>query len=151
MADWGLPGKASSTLNGQDNMDHEDRITRKRVAIDDVRLGMYVVELDRSWLKTPFLFHRKLIQRPEEIDQLKKHGTREVVIDIARGVDVADAPGGSSVEAGTPASRATEDDRADGHVAAARAPLSAAEMAFQPLARELENARAIHDEALTLV
>ncbi|MGZ8496164.1 MAG: HD-GYP domain-containing protein, partial [Candidatus Binatia bacterium] len=61
-----------------------------------------------------------------------------------------DAPGGSPVEAGAPASRATEDHLADGHVAAAQAPLSAAELAFQPLARELENARAIHDEALTL-
>jgi putative nucleotidyltransferase with HDIG domain len=131
-------------------MDHEDRITRKRVAIADVRLGMYVVELDRSWLKTPFLLHRKLIQRTEEIDQLKRHGTREVVIDTARGVDVAEAPGGSPVEGGAPASRATEDERADGHVAAARAPLSAAEKSFQPLARELENARAIHNEALTL-
>ena len=111
---------------------------------------MYVAGLDRSWLKTPFLFHRKLIQRTEDIDQLKKHGTREVVIDTARGVDVADALGSSPVKAGAPASRATEDHLADGHVAAAQAPLSAAELAFQPLARELENARAIHDEALTL-
>ena len=131
-------------------MEHEDRTTRKRVAIADVRLGMYVVGLDRSWLKTPFLFHRKLIQRTEEIDQLKKHGTLEVVIDTARGVDVADALGGSPVKAGAPASRAIENHLADGHLAAAQAPLSAAELAFQPLARELENARTIHDEALTL-
>ena len=131
-------------------MDDEDMLTRKRIAIDDLRLGMYVAGLDRSWLKTPFLFHRKLIQRTEEIDQLKKHGTREVVIDTARGVDVTDALGGSLVKAGAPASRATEDHLAGGHVAPAQAPPSAAELAFQPLARELENARAIHDEALIL-
>ncbi|MGZ8488574.1 MAG: HD-GYP domain-containing protein [Candidatus Binatia bacterium] len=131
-------------------MDHEDITRRKRVAIADVRIGMYVVGLDRSWLKTPFLFHRKLIQRTEEIEQLKKHGTREVLIDTARGVDVADALGDSPVKAGAPASSASEDQLADGHAVAAQAPLSAAELAFQPLARELENARAIHDEVLTL-
>ncbi|MGZ9143616.1 MAG: DUF3391 domain-containing protein, partial [Candidatus Binatia bacterium] len=131
-------------------MDHEDITRRKRVAIADVRIGMYVVGLDRSWLKTPFLFHRKLIQRTEEIEQLKKHGTREVLIDTARGVDVADALGDSPVKAGAPASSASEDHLADGHAVATQASLSAAELAFQPLARELENARAIHDEVLTL-
>ena len=71
-------------------MDHEDTITKTRVAIGDVRPGMYIVGLDRSWLQTPFLFHRKLIQSSEEIDQLKRHGIREVVIDPARGVDIAE-------------------------------------------------------------
>ena len=80
-------------------MDHEDTITKKRVAIGDVRPGMYIVGLDRSWLHTPFLFHRKLIQSSEEIDQLKKHGIREVVIDPARGVDIAEHRNDSPVKA----------------------------------------------------
>ena len=126
-------------------MGHQDTTTRKRVAIADVRLGMYVVGLDRSWLRTPFLFHRKLIQRADEIDQLKKHGIRAVVIDTARGVDVSDVLDGQAL-----ADRETASVRTEAQATVARAPLSAAELAFQPLARELENTRSIHAEALTL-
>ena len=131
-------------------MDHEDTITKKRVAIGDVRPGMYIVGLDRSWLHTPFLFHRKLIQSTAEIDQLKKHGIREVVIDPARGVDIAEHRDDSPVKARQAASLASEDPLAATQAAAAQPPLSAAELAFQPLARELDNARAVREETLTL-
>ncbi len=70
-------------------MPREQINIKKRIAIADLRPGMYVVGLDRSWLNTPFLFHRKLIQRVDEIEQLKKHGIGEVVIDTSRGADVA--------------------------------------------------------------
>ncbi len=133
-------------------MDHEDTITKKRLAIGDVRPGMYIVGLDRSWLQTPFLFHRKLIQSSEEIDQLKRHGIREVVIDPARGVDIAEHRNDSPVKARQAAGLSTEDPDplAATQAAAAQAPLSAAELAFQPLARELDNARAVREETLTL-
>jgi HD-GYP domain-containing protein (c-di-GMP phosphodiesterase class II) len=131
-------------------MDHEETITKKRLAIGDVRPGMYIVGLDRSWLHTPFLFHRKLIQSTAEIDQLKKQGIREVVIDPARGVDIAEHRDDSPVKARQAASLASEDPRAATQAAAAQPPLSAAELAFQPLARELDNARAVREETLTL-
>jgi HD-GYP domain-containing protein (c-di-GMP phosphodiesterase class II) len=133
-------------------MDHEDTITKERLAIGDVRPGMYIVGLDRSWLQTPFLFHRKLIQSSEEIDQLKKHGIREVVIDPARGVDIAEHRDDSPVKARQVASLLTEDPDplAATQAVAVQPPLSAAELAFQPLARELDNARAVREETLTL-
>ena len=131
-------------------MDHEDTITKKRLAIGDVRPGMYIVGLDRSWLQTPFLFHRKLIQSNEEIDRLKRHGIREVVIDPARGVDIAEGRDDNTVRALHAAGLATEDPLAATQAAAVRPPLSAAELAFQPLVRELDNARAVREETLTL-
>jgi putative nucleotidyltransferase with HDIG domain len=132
-------------------MSQEDVSTRKRVAVGDVRLGMYVVGLDRSWLQTPFLFHRKLIQRAEEIEQLKKHGIREVEIDIARGVDVSDAIDSRTLhDDALPTSARADNSRADAKAHASPRPLSAAELAFQPMVRELESARTIHAEALTL-
>ena len=131
-------------------MDHEDTITKKRLAIGDVRPGMYIVGLDRSWLQTPFLFHRKLIQSNEEIDQLKRHGIREVVIDPARGVDIAEGRDDTTLRARHAAGLATEDPLAATQAAAVQPPLSAAELAFQPLARELDNARAVREETLTL-
>ncbi len=129
-------------------MDHEDTITKKRLAIGDVRPGMYIVGLDRSWLQTPFLFHRKLIQSNEEIDQLKRHGIREVVIDPARGVDIAEGRGDTTL--GARHAAGPEDPLAATQAAAVQPPLSAAELAFQPLARELDNARAVREETLTL-
>jgi len=131
-------------------MGREDFSTRKRVAVADVRPGMYVVGLDRSWLQTPFLFHRKLIQRAEEIEQFKKHGIREVEIDTARGVDVSDLLDGQAFAGDETASVRADAHLTDSRVTAAQRPLSAAELAFQPMARELETARTIHDEALSL-
>ena len=125
----------------------EEWTTRKRVAVADLRPGMYVVGLDRSWLQTPFLFHRKLIQGADEIDQLKKHGIREVEIDTALGADVLD---GQTVNDEETSSIRADDDGADAKAPTAQRPLSSAELAFQPMARELETARTIHDEALSL-
>jgi HD-GYP domain-containing protein (c-di-GMP phosphodiesterase class II) len=132
-------------------MSQEDVSTRKRVAVVDVRPGMYVVGLDRSWLHTPFLFHRKLIQRAEEIEQLKEHGIREVEIDTARGVDVSDAIDGRTPHSdASPASARADHSRADAKAHASPRPLSAAELAFQPMVRELESAQTIHGEALSV-
>ncbi|HYT54564.1 MAG TPA: DUF3391 domain-containing protein [Verrucomicrobiae bacterium] len=72
-------------------MHSEELSTRKRVPVSGIKPGMYVVGLDRSWLQTPFWFHRKLIKCVEDIDTLKKHGIREVLIDISRGADVVSA------------------------------------------------------------
>jgi hypothetical protein len=36
-------------------MTQENSESKKRVSVDQVRPGMYIVGLDRSWLHTPFL------------------------------------------------------------------------------------------------
>src|SRR5215204_1864148 len=62
--------------------------TTKVVPVSEIRPGMYVVSLDRSWIDTPFFFHQRLIKTSKEIELLKKYGIREVVIDTRRGVDI---------------------------------------------------------------
>lgn len=42
-----------------------------KLAVDDVCMGMYVAELDRPWIGTPFLFQGFLVESPEEIEQLQ--------------------------------------------------------------------------------
>ena len=101
---------------------------------------MYVLDLDRPWLETHFLFHRRLIKNHHEIELLKHHGIREVVIDTARGADI-EAPPASSISAAIQAATKT--------IPETRAPLSS-ENAFEPLVKELQAARTIHDEALVL-
>lgn len=44
---------------------------KKKVAVNDLRLGMYVVELDRPWLGTPFDFQGFPLTTQDQIDQLK--------------------------------------------------------------------------------
>src|ERR1700739_3492453 len=61
---------------------------RKRVSVSQLKPGVYVVDLDRSWFQTRFYFHRRLIKDTKDIEDLKRHGIREVVIDTARGADV---------------------------------------------------------------
>jgi putative nucleotidyltransferase with HDIG domain len=45
---------------------------RRRIHSNDIRLGMHVVELDRPWLETPFLFQGFTVRNLEEITQLRR-------------------------------------------------------------------------------
>jgi HD-GYP domain-containing protein (c-di-GMP phosphodiesterase class II) len=118
-------------------MDTEELGTRKRVSISQLKPGMYVVSLDQSWFQTPFYLHRRLIKNTEEIEQLKKLGVREVVIDIAQGADIE--------------SQLT-DPASTGVLPTGSQPIQSTiplhETALQPLVKELETARTIHTEAL---
>lgn len=44
---------------------------KKKIEVQDLRVGMYVAELDRSWLGTPFLFQGFEISTDEELSQLR--------------------------------------------------------------------------------
>lgn len=46
---------------------------RTRLPVQELRLGMYVEELDRPWEGTPFLFQGFPIRTQEELEQLRGH------------------------------------------------------------------------------
>jgi HD-GYP domain-containing protein (c-di-GMP phosphodiesterase class II) len=46
---------------------------KKAVPVSDLKLGMYVIELDRPWLGTPFDFQGFPLTSQEEIDQLRQY------------------------------------------------------------------------------
>ena len=60
---------------------------KKRISIDQLRPGMFIVKTDQSWLKTPFLRKKLLIQAESDIAALRESGVKEVEIDILRGDD----------------------------------------------------------------
>lgn len=60
----------------------------KRIHIDQLRPGMYVVGLDKSWWQTPFFSHKWTVQGPEDIAKLREAGVNEVDIDLTRGSGV---------------------------------------------------------------
>ena len=60
----------------------------KRISIASLRPGMFVVGMDQPWYKTPFLFHKRLVNSDEDINLLRRHGIQEVLIDPAKGLDL---------------------------------------------------------------
>ncbi len=58
----------------------------KKISTSDLTLGMFVTQLDRSWLDTPFFFHRVLIKSPQQLSQMKAY-CRYVYIDTDKGKD----------------------------------------------------------------
>jgi HD-GYP domain-containing protein (c-di-GMP phosphodiesterase class II) len=58
-------------------------MVKQRIAAQDLRLGMYVIELDRPWLGTSFAFQGFQVNSPEEIDSLRAYCT-EVYVDPER-------------------------------------------------------------------
>lgn len=60
----------------------------KRISVADLKPGMYVLELDQPWIKTPFFRHRFQVKDQEQIASLQESNVREVVIDPSYGRDV---------------------------------------------------------------
>ncbi len=120
----------------------EESNARKRIPLAQLQRGMYVVELDQPWLKTPFISHSRHIKNGDEIELLAKHGIREVVIDLERSVD-AETPKPPPA----PEPIVEENGSIPESTAATRARLRD-ERILRPLNHELSVARGIHKEAL---
>jgi HD-GYP domain-containing protein (c-di-GMP phosphodiesterase class II) len=63
----------------------------KRIAIEKLIPGMFVVEMDVPWYRTPFLFRKKLINDLQTIELMKQHGIRMLTIDTSKGSDLPSA------------------------------------------------------------
>jgi putative nucleotidyltransferase with HDIG domain len=61
----------------------------KRIAVADVRLGMFVRELCGSWMEHPFWRTRFVLTDPRDIERLRTSSVREIWIDCSQGLDVA--------------------------------------------------------------
>jgi HD-GYP domain-containing protein (c-di-GMP phosphodiesterase class II) len=60
----------------------------KRIAVEDLRAGMYLQELCASWMEHPFWRSSFLLKDPRDLERIRAAGVREVWIDTARGLDV---------------------------------------------------------------
>lgn len=57
---------------------------RQRISVSELRLGMYVVDLDRPWLETPFLIQGFVLSTEADIRAVQQH-CRFVYIDRRQG------------------------------------------------------------------
>lgn len=60
----------------------------KTITIDQLKPGMFVVEMDQPWYRTPFFIHKRHIRHLEDINLLRQHGIKEVKIDPSKGLDL---------------------------------------------------------------
>lgn len=58
----------------------------RKIKIDQLRVGMYVDQVDKNWLDIPFF--RRAISSQEQIDRLRKYNVKELKIDTDRGRDL---------------------------------------------------------------
>ena len=63
----------------------------KRIAIKDVKLGMFICEFCGSWMEHPFWKTKFLLEDPKDLETIMASGIKELWIDVAQGEDVADS------------------------------------------------------------
>lgn len=66
--------------------EQEDSVYHKKIHSMDIQKGMYVSQLDRPWIETPFMFQGFIIQTDEQVAELRKH-CQWVIIDTEKGAD----------------------------------------------------------------
>jgi HD-GYP domain-containing protein (c-di-GMP phosphodiesterase class II) len=71
----------------------------KKVDASQLRVGMFIHDLDCDWMTHPFVRNRFLLSKDDEIRKILDAGIRGVVIDCARGSDVDHAPSLAETEA----------------------------------------------------
>lgn len=119
----------------------------KRITIDQLKPGMFVVAMDQPWYRTPFLFHKRLIAGPDDIEQMRRHGIHDITIDIEKGLDLEAKPvAAPEATSPDPAAPAEETPRAP-HTSptaleAAQATYREATAAMERIFAELEAGRA---------
>lgn len=61
----------------------------RKIAIDQLVVGMYVHDLDCSWIDHPFVTNRFLVKDASTLTRVRDAGVRELYIDTVAGQDVA--------------------------------------------------------------
>jgi HD-GYP domain-containing protein (c-di-GMP phosphodiesterase class II) len=116
----------------------------KKVDSSQLRVGMYIHDLDCSWIEHPFVRNRFLLTTEDEIRKIRSAKIRGVVIDCGKGLDVNDAP--TLAEARDQ----TESELQD--LAAAKPQASTAQpLQRTSMAEELQRAASIRRQAAGLV
>lgn len=69
----------------------------KTVEVSKLRVGMYLHDLQASWLQNPFWRTARLLADPSDIERVRQSGIRHAVIDTGKGIDEeAEQPPGAS-------------------------------------------------------
>ncbi len=64
----------------------------KKIKIDQLVPGMFVHDLNRSWIRHPFVGNSTKVESEKTVSKIAEVGIKELYIDTDKGLDVADAP-----------------------------------------------------------
>lgn len=64
----------------------------KKIAIEQLSVGMFIHDLDTAWLEHPFLHNRFKVADPSTVNKIRIIGVKHIYIDTNRGKDLDDAP-----------------------------------------------------------
>jgi cyclic di-GMP phosphodiesterase len=70
----------------------------KKIPLTQLKPGMFIHEMDISWIKSPFLRHRRKLENQQDILLLKQAGVKFVSIDLEKGFDVVNESDEQSIE-----------------------------------------------------
>jgi HD-GYP domain-containing protein (c-di-GMP phosphodiesterase class II) len=131
---WSVQASPEQLLEPDDAVTLITASRRYQVAASDLKLGMFVSELDRPWLDTPFLLQGFLADSQVEIDTLRKY-CAYVYVDLEQSSpDVADVIRRSEVHTDTPPPPDRRSQRAPAPRPAATEPSSAGKGRAPPVA-----------------
>ncbi len=117
----------------------------KKIKIEELKIGMFIVDLDRSWFKHPFLMNQKKITSQEQIEKLKAYGILEVYVDPEKGLVF---PQDSAVQEDPTLSSEEIVGRIEEKQVTSQPPSLSGEI---PLEKELGSARIVQQEAHTII
>ncbi len=109
----------------------------KKIAIEQLQLGMYVHDLNCDWLDHGFIRNQFLLKKETDLLRIRQLGICDLYIDTAKGTDASPAPSASVVTA------KLEQELAQLDEVPAPQPV--------PLTAERGRARRIHQEAIGVV
>lgn len=118
----------------------------KQIAVSDLEVGMFVHKFAGGWFDHPFWKARFLIEDEERLDAIRESRVRAVVIDTARGRDLA--PAAARVP-DPDASASSRPVRSESRLRSITQRTAMQIAASQPvtIAQELDNAQAIAEQA----
>jgi putative nucleotidyltransferase with HDIG domain len=67
-------------------------VSIKKIPVEHLRPGMYIEDVNCSWLDHPFVANHFPVKDEKRIGEIRALGIREVYIDTTKGLDLADAP-----------------------------------------------------------
>lgn len=63
----------------------------KRIAVKDIKLGMFICEFCGSWMEHPFWKTRFLLDDEKDLHAIQASGIKELWIDVSQGIDASTA------------------------------------------------------------
>ncbi|MEW5786473.1 MAG: HD-GYP domain-containing protein [Pseudomonadota bacterium] len=113
--------------------------TVKLIPVEDLRPGMYVADVNCSWLDHPFVASHFAVKDDKRIQEIRSLGIRELYIDTDKGLDLSNAPTEAEVR-----------EETDQRMEALADEIGLDEPRVE-LAEEIHRARQLHKEANQVV